>query len=116
TPTQKWWYEVTDNGQKLPNCFLKKDKTAVIAYDWFDDPAKEYFAEQVLAVSPFDHTAYLRKRDKQRYQQLKKRYQRVMQYYKKNRKQIEQMYQQAAGTLQSESFWREYLNMPEMKK
>lgn len=115
TPTQKWWYQVTDNGQKLPDWFLKKDYTAVIAYDWFDDPTKEYFAEQVLAVSPFDHTAYLRKRDKQRYQQLKQRYQRVMRYYKQNRKQIEQMYQQAAGTLQSESFWREYLHMPEAK-
>lgn len=103
-------YKKTCNGQTLPDSALE-DRTAVIAYDWFDDPAKQYMAKQILAVSPFDHTAYLRKRDKVRFKELVKRHKRVMEYYYKNKEEIEQKYRESAKVLKTEKFWKEYLGM-----
>jgi len=111
TDEQKMLYEATYNGQTLPDEFLKKGVTAVIAYDWFDDPAKQYMAEQILAVNPFDHTVCMRKRDKERFEELIDRYTRVMKFYKENKDDIEAQYRKAAKTLQSQSFWRKYLKM-----
>ncbi|MCI6581511.1 MAG: glycosyltransferase family 2 protein [Oscillospiraceae bacterium] len=108
---QRLLYEATYNGQTLPDEVLKKGHTAVIAYDWFDDPAKQYLAEQILAVNPFDHTVCLRKRDKERFEELMDRYNRVMKFYRENKENIEAQYREAAKTLQSQGFWREYLKM-----
>ena len=108
------FYLKTFNGQTLSNWRLKRhlnSETAVIAYDWFDDPAKQYMAKDILAVNPYDKTAILRKRDKARFKALMKRHKKVMSYYRKNRAAIEQSYREAAVKLQSEEFWRNYLNM-----
>ena len=92
---------------------LKADqKIAVIAYDWFDDPAKQYMAEKILAVNAFDHTAHLRVRDKERFEELVARHDRVMDYYNTHKEEIEQQYAEAGKTLKTETFWRKYLNMP----
>lgn len=111
TEREKWIYFNTYNGQTLPDSELENGKTAVIAYDWFDDPAKQFMAEQILAVNIHDHTAVLRKRDKKRFKELIERYERVMSYYKENKIYIEESYRNAAKRLQSVEFWREYLNM-----
>ena len=103
-------YEKTCNGQTLTNASLK-DTIAVIAYDWFDDPAKQYMAKNILAVNAFDHTAHLRVRDKARFKELVARHKRVMTYYFTNKEQIEQEYREAAKTLKTETFWRKYLGM-----
>lgn len=111
TEREYWLYLNTYNGQTLPDSELIKGKTAVIAYDWFDDPAKQFMAEEILAVSPFDHTAYLRKRDKKRFKELIERYERVMSYYRSNKTAIEKKYKDAAKRLQTDGFWRGYLGM-----
>lgn len=114
TNKQHAYYLKTYNGQTLSDRrFAKKmnRKTAIIAYDWYDDPAKQYMAKEILAVNPADETAILRKRDRQRFKELMKRRKRVFGYYKKNRHSIEQAYREAAGRLQSEGFWRDYLKM-----
>lgn len=111
TEEEQMLYEETYNGQTLPDFMLKKGTTAVIAYDWFDDPAKQYLAEQILAVNPYDHTVCLRKRDKKRFEELITRYKKVMSYYEENKENIEAAYKEAAKKLQSDSFWREYLKM-----
>ena len=113
------FYLKTFNGQTLSDRKLRKylrNETAVIAYDWFDDPAKQYMAKDILAVNPYDKTAILRKRDKVRFKELMQRRERVMSYYKANRKAIEKSYRDAAGKLQSEGFWRNYLNMKGSEK
>ena len=73
-------------------------------------------AKDILAVNPYDKTAILRKRDKVRFKELMQRRERVMSYYKANRKAIEKSYRDAAGKLQSEGFWRNYLNMKGSEK
>ncbi len=103
-------YTKTCNGQTLPDSALK-DTVAVIAYDWFDDPAKQYMAKEILAVNPYDHTAYLRKRDKNRFKELVARQKRVMKYYETHKEEIERKYAESANTLKTESFWRKYLHM-----
>lgn len=110
TPRQMKIYHLTHNGHRLPN-FMLKDRIAVTAYDWFDDEAKNYLAKEILAVSPFDHTAYLRKRDKKKYKALIKRHKRVMNYYRKHKEEIEESYREAAKTLKTETFWKKYLKM-----
>ena len=111
TEEEQMLYEQTYNGQTLPAFMLKEGTTAVIAYDWFDDPAKQYLAEQILAVNPYDHTVCLRKRDKERFEALITRYKRVMGYYEEHKEEIEASYREAAKKLQSDGFWREYLKM-----
>ncbi len=103
-------YKKTCNGQTLPD-YMLKDTVAVIAYDWYDDPAKQYMAKAILAVNPHDHTAHLRKRDKARFKQLVARQKRVMAYYKAHRTEIEARYRKSAKVLKTESFWRKYLKM-----
>ena len=110
TKFQSAIYHKTRNGHRLPD-FMLKNTIAVTAYDWFDDPAKQYLAKEILVVSPFDHTAYLRKRDKKRYRQLVKRRNRILSYYKCNKDKIEKSYQEAAKTLKTEKFWKKYLRM-----
>ena len=90
---------------------MLKDEIAVIAYDWFDDPAKQYMAKAILAVNPHEQTAYLRKRDKARFKALVARHKRVMAYYKANRAAIEARYAESAKTLKTEAFWKNYLKM-----
>ena len=98
-------YKKTCNGQTLPDSALK-DTVAVIAYDWFDDPAKQFMAKKILAVNAFDHTAYLRTRDKKRFKELVARHKRVMTYYNKYKDEIERQYRESAGLLKSAAFWR----------
>ncbi len=114
TTTKARFYRYTCNGQTLPDVCLK-NTVAVIAYDWFDDPAKQFLAKEILAVNPFDHTAYLRKRDKTRFKELVKRHNYIMNYYKQNKENIERRYAESAKTLKSEAFWRKYLKMDENK-
>ena len=103
-------YKKTCNGQTLPDSALKNE-VAVIAYDWFDDPAKQYMAKAILAVNPHDHTAYLRRRDKNRFKELVARHKRVMTFYKNHRAEIEARYRKSAKILKTEAFWRKYLKM-----
>lgn len=103
-------YEKTCNGQTLPASALK-DTVAVIAYDWYDDPAKQYMAKEILAVNAFDHTAHLRTRDKVRFKELVARHKRVMTYYYTHKEEIERKYVEAGKTLKTETFWRRYLRM-----
>ena len=108
-------YEKTCNGQTLPPYALK-DTVAVIAYDWFDDPAKQYMAKEILAVNAFDRTAHLRTRDKNRFKELVARHKKVMSYYFSHKGEIEQKYAEAGKTLKTETFWRKYLNMPPLEE
>ncbi len=108
------FYYKTFNGQTLSERKQKKllqNKVAVIAYDWYDEPAKQYMAKEILAVNPYDKTAILRKRDSKRFSELMQRHDRVMAYYKANKKSIANSYKQASEKLQSEAFWRDYLKM-----
>lgn len=103
-------YIKTCNGQTIANPPLK-DTTAVIAYDWFDDPAKQYMAKEILAVNPFDHTAYLRQRDKKRFKALVARHNRILKYYYSHKNEIERRYAESAKILKTEAFWKKYLNI-----
>ncbi len=103
-------YHKTRNGHRLPD-FMLKNKTAVISYDWFDDPVKYYLAKEILAVNQSEKTAYLRKRDKKRYKELIQRRDRVIEYYLNNREKIEKAYHEAGKVLKTEDFWKKYLKM-----
>ena len=111
TPEETRIYEETWNGQTLPDFMLKEGTTAIIAYDWFDDPPKQYLAERILAVNPFEHTVCLRERDPERFKGLLERREAVMADYEERREEIDKQWRAAAVTLQSEPFWREYLGM-----
>ncbi len=126
TPFEQWVYKKTYNGQRwLPKSRLKKGDVdddgyyhpscAAIAYDWFDDPAKQYRSEQILAVNPFNHTAFLRTRSKKKFKALLKRHKRVMRYYYKNKTRLDNAYLSAAKRLKSEDFWINYLEMDRIK-
>lgn len=106
----KFMYERTYNFQLSPKFFLKK-KTAVIPYDWFEAPAKNYKCEQLLAVNKANHTAHLRVRSRRRCLELIKRRKRLLKQYKAQGKTVAERYRKAGETFGTERFWREYLGV-----
>ena len=108
------YYLKTYNGQTLSDKQFEKKMNrdiAIIAYDWYDAPEKQYMAKEILAVNPAEKTAVIRKRDTKRFNELMERRKRVLSYYNQNKKSIAAMYKDAASKLLSDGFWREYLNM-----
>jgi hypothetical protein len=110
-PLSKWqqfWYDKTYNGHLLPTWMLDK-KPAVIAYDWFDAPEKQYRKEAVLAVCPINNTGVLRYRSRREFLRLRKRYSQVVGNYKRNHDKVDKMWKQERGQITSEEFWKGYL-------
>lgn len=56
-------YFKTHNWQLLPK-FMMNHEPAVVAYDWFDTPEKQYRHDVVLAVNPHNQTGVLRYRSR----------------------------------------------------
>lgn len=108
---KKWVYEHTYNGHKLPGCFLDKEEPAVIAYDWFDAPYKQYLRTRALAVNPHSTTGAMREMDKKTFKALMARYKRLNAAYRRNRASIEAAYRQSAKRLKSFDFWCSYLGI-----
>ena len=64
-----------------------------------------------IAVNPMQKTGCVKELDKEKFNELQKRYYRDMNYYKKNNEDIRKRYRHAQKTLTSEAFWRKYLGI-----
>lgn len=104
-----FWYKKTYNGQLLPKFMLDK-KPAVIAYDWFDAPEKQYRKEAVLAVNPHDETGVLRYRSRREFLRLMKRYKSLIKKHKRTNAAVTKSYKDAKQNITSLEFWQGYLN------
>lgn len=63
----------------------------------------------MVAVNPFNKTGIIRQIDKNRYKELQKRFKHALNYYKRNRSEIDAEYKNSRPYLTSEKFWRKYL-------
>jgi len=108
---KKTIYDYTYNGQaRIPEAFIK-DKTGVIPYGWGYSPGKMCLTKQNIAVDQTNQTYVVYKKNRKRFEQLKERYDRVMNKYNVEHKRIEKAYQDNIDELTSEGFWKKYLKI-----
>lgn len=103
-------YVLTINGHLLPN-FLLKNYPAVISFDWFFCPGKNFLRKKLIAVNPHDSTACLRNISRKQCFPLIRRYLKVMGSYKKNHEAVEAAYSTQFQKMTSDAFWKEYLGL-----
>lgn len=105
----KWLFRITYNGQRFwPISWCKKDYP-LIAFDHSYQPQKMSMHSHMVAVNPFNKTGIIRQIDKNRYKELQKRFKHALNYYKRNRSEIDAEYKNSRPYLTSEKFWRKYL-------
>lgn len=109
SPMKMKWYMKTHNWQLLPK-FMMKHEPAVVAYDWFDVPEKQYKHDVVLAVNPHNQTGVLRYRSRKEYFRLIKRYRKTKRDYKSKLQVVTKEYQKAKEQITEVEFWENYLN------
>lgn len=102
-------YMKTHNWQLLPK-FMMNHEPAVVAYDWFDIPEKQYRHDVVLAVNPHNQTGVLRYRSRKEYLRLMKRYRKIKRDYRRELQEVTQKYQNAKNQITGVEFWESYLN------
>ena len=108
---KKWIYRITYNGHRFwPESFLDKEPV-IIPFDWGYTPGKMAMKKTYIAVNPVQKTGCVKELDKEKFNELQKRYYRDMNYYKKNNEDIRKRYRHAQKTLTSEAFWRKYLEI-----
>lgn len=109
SPMKMKRYMRTHNWQLLPK-FLMKHEPAVVAYDWFDIPEKQYKHDVVLAVNPHNQTGVLRYRSRKEYLRLMKRYRKTKRDYRSKLQVVTKEYQNAKEQITGVEFWENYLN------
>ena len=67
--------------------------------------------EQVVAINPEDGTAALRKKDPERFSEVKGRFNTLMARYKSECASVEAAWREAYPRFTSLLFWREYLGL-----
>lgn len=89
---------------------MMNHEPAVVAYDWFDIPEKQYRHDVVLAVNPHNQTGVLRYRSRKEYLRLMKRYRKIKRDYRRELQEVTQKYQNAKNQITGVEFWESYLN------
>ena len=107
---QRVEYYLLYNGQK--GHFQKKENgIGLMINEWDHKPGRNMFKDSILVVDPVNRTGCLRKRDTEKFKQLKERQDQDIRYYKKNHTRLEEAYRNAFPVLTSERFWRKYLKL-----
>ena len=108
---KKWIYRITYNGHRFwPERLLDK-QPVIVPFDFGYTPGKMAMKKTYIAVNPMQKTGCVKELDKEKFNELQKRYYRDMNYYKKNNEDIRKRYRHAQKTLTSEAFWRKYLEI-----
>ncbi|MCI1833717.1 MAG: glycosyltransferase [Bifidobacterium tibiigranuli] len=110
TIPQRLFDFITDNEQH----YLTSDGKgyAVIPMQGWLYPAGIIRGKRKLVVMDwYNRKGTIRTKDAKRYQQIEKRYQRDLKYYKANIERLKQEYVEARPTLTSADYWKHYLKM-----
>ena len=108
---KKWIYRITYNGHRFwPERLLDK-QPVIVPFDFGYTPGKMAMKKTYIAVNPMQKTGCVKELDKEKFNELQKRYYRDMNYNKKNNEDIRKRYRHAQKTLTSEAFWRKYLGI-----
>ena len=108
--------KLTWNGQRFtPKC-MEKPGVVPIGFDWALQIQRIAMHTKLLAVNPYNETGIYRIKDKKRFRELMRRYNRVMRDYKRRGNQVRKAYADDAKYMTSEKFWRKYLGLDNGKK
>ncbi len=108
---KKWIFRLTYNGQRFIPKGLLNDSPAIIAFDWAYQPEKMALHRKLLAVNPFTKEGAMRILDKQKYNELQKRWKNNVKFYKENNDRLEKEYSSKRDYITSVEFWKKYLEI-----
>ena len=96
------------NGQRLVK--TKGEGYAVIPAEGWEYPASEIRGKRVLVlIDWFNRKGCIRTKDKERFNQISKRYERDMYYFKTHLSHLKSIWAAAGMAFTTERFWNEYL-------
>jgi len=104
-------FESTDNGHTLPDFLLDDTDAPVIAQMFFESPGKQFRKKHIRLVSAVNKKGALLTMDKERYANIKRRYDELMEKYANEKEKITAEYREQSAKLHSADFWREYLGL-----
>lgn len=107
---------LTWNGQRFFPKFLDKGGVVPISFDDGIQIQRIALHNKLIAVNPYNETGIYRIKDKKRFRELMRRYNRVMRDYKRRGNQVRKAYADDAKYMTSEKFWRKYLGLDNGKK
>ena len=112
-PLDKWLYRITCNGHRFwPEAWLDR-KPAIISFDQTYQPGKMALRKYHLMVNPYEKTGRMLEIDKKKYRELQRKFTETFRTYRKSREILFRQYREAKPRITGESFWREYLDIPE---
>ncbi|MDR0883324.1 MAG: glycosyltransferase [Oscillospiraceae bacterium] len=101
-------YRLTINGHLAPKFLLKKGAPD-IAFDWFNDPQKNFFHRHLLAINPYAQTAILRTLDQKRGLAIIQRSRALFKRHAQENAALVAAYRAAREKFVTEAFWLDYL-------
>lgn len=111
TPFQQALHRLTYNGHRLPEALLKKTTGVVPCGNWAYPMKKMHLRSSLLAVSLDGKHVSLRTIDKQRFNELNRRFKKLIDRFEHEKIALYKRYNDARPYLTSEEFWKEYLEM-----
>lgn len=107
---------LTWNGQRFFPKFLDTDEIVPISFDDSMQVQRIALKSRLIAVNPYNETGIYRIKNKKRFRELMRRYNRVMRDYRRRGKAVRKAYADEAKYMTSEKFWRKYLGIEDGKK
>ena len=71
---------------------------------------------KLIAVNPYNETGIYRIKDKKRFRELMRRYNKAMRDYKRRGDEVRKAYADDAKYMTSEKFWKKYLGLSDDEK
>lgn len=107
---------ITFNGQRMPypRSFMRKvkDDVRLVPNEGWGYPAGQiHGAELIVCVDAHDGTAAIRKKDIGKFNEVRRRYKKLMNRYKKEHDAIDAQYREKRASMSSVEFWKRYLQL-----
>lgn len=107
---------LTWNGQRFfPNC-LSKGGVVPVSFDDGIQVQRIALHNKLIAVNPYNETGIYRIKDKRRFRELMRRYNKAMRDYRRRGDEVRKAYAADAKYMTSEKFWKKYLGIEDDKK
>ena len=90
---------------------LESNRVGFTPNGWDYDPRTFFMAKSILVVSPVGFSAFERKRNPERFNEVVERKNMVFKHYRKLHEEIEESYRNAFPRLTSIDFWKDYLGI-----
>ncbi len=107
---------VSYNGQRGIFAGHPKGVAVIPAAGWIYQPGKIRRKETIVVIDAYNHKGAIRHLNKERFQEIWKRYKKDLRYYRSHKDDLKKAYSNARTKLTSVGFWKEYLRLSAEKE